>query len=157
MDGTTQEVYSEVYSILNLLGESFIKKLPTSLYEMIKKEKLDSYNPQYSPKLKLEEQDIKKESLSMIALFHLNYWCESEEEKEELKRIFSENEEKYQAELREKYNQDNIFKKKNVQPIQEEKVETNEVAMVEYKEKNIFKRFINKLFGFIMKIDKNNK
>lgn len=144
MDGTTQEVYSEVYSILNLLGENFIKKLPKSLYEMIKKEKLSSYNPQYSANLKLEEQDIKKESLSMIALFHLNYWCENEEEKEELKRIFSENEEKYQVELREKYNPDNIFKKKNIQPIQD-KIETNEVAMVEYKEENIFKRFINKI------------
>ena len=147
MDGITQEVYSEVYSILNLLGENFIKKLPKSLYEMIKKEKSSSYNPQYSASLKLEEQDIKKESLSMIALFHLNYWCENEEEKEELKRIFSENEEKYQAELREKYNPDNIFKKRKVPEIkQEENYNVN--LPIEIKEEKFYHRLIN----FIKKI-----
>ena len=75
MDEMTQEIYSEVYSILNLLGDYFINKLPTSLYEMIKKEKSSTYNPQYSKKIDLNEQNIKRESLSMIAIFHLNYWC----------------------------------------------------------------------------------
>ena len=35
MDIKTKETYSEVYSILNLLGESYITKLPKSLYNMI--------------------------------------------------------------------------------------------------------------------------
>ena len=42
----------------------------------------------------------------MIALFHLNYWCNSNEEKEQLKQLFKNNEEKHQAEMREKYNPD---------------------------------------------------
>ena len=151
MDGETQEIYSEVYSILNLLGKNFINKLPKSLYEMIKKEKSSSYNPQYKANVKLEEQNIKRESLSMIALFHLNYWCESEEEKQELKSIFLENEEKYQAEIREKYNPDNLFKKSRVDTYQEESTTENEVAMVEYKEENIFKKFINKIICFFRK------
>ena len=36
----------------------------------------------------------------MIALFHLNYWCNSQEEKQELNDLFKENEIKYQPELR---------------------------------------------------------
>lgn len=38
MNVQTQEIYSEVYSILNLLGESYINKLPISLFNMIKQE-----------------------------------------------------------------------------------------------------------------------
>jgi len=142
MNVQTQEIYSEVYSILNLLGESYIKKLPVSLFNMIKEEKRQDYNPKYDSKINLEQQNIKRETLSMIALFHLNYWCNSDEEKNELKTLFKTNEEKHQAEIREKYNPDNLFKKRSLQ--QEENVITNEVAMVEYKE-SIFKRFINKI------------
>ncbi len=143
MNIQTQEIYSEVYSILNLLGESYIKKLPISLFNMIKEEKRQDYNPKYDSKIDLEQQNIKRETLSMIALFHLNYWCNSDEEKNELKTLFKTNEEKHQAEIREKYNPDNLFKKHKEKIITENIIE-NEVAMVEYKE-SIFKRFINKI------------
>ncbi len=142
MDVQTQEIYSEVYSILNLLGKSYIKKLPVSLFNMIKEEKRQDYNPKYDSKINLEQQNLKRETLSMIALFHLNYWCNSDEEKNELKTLFKTNEEKHQAEIREKYNPDNLFKKHSLE--QEEYAVTNEVAMVEYKEP-LFKRFINKI------------
>lgn len=142
MNVQTQEIYSEVYCILNLLGESYIKKLPVSLFNMIKEERRQDYNPKYDSKINLEQQNIKRETLSMIALFHLNYWCNSDEEKNELKTLFKTNEEKYQAEIRKKYNPDNLFKKRSVQ--QEKYTETNEVVMVEYKEP-LFKRFINKI------------
>lgn len=142
MNIQTQEMYSEVYSILNMLGESYIKKLPTSLFKMVKEERKQDYNPIYDTKVNLEQQNIKRESLSMIALFHHNYWCNSDEEKNELKILFKTNEEKHQAEIREKYNQDNIFKNSSIQ--QEENPIINEVAMVEYKSP-LFKSFINKI------------
>lgn len=142
MNVQTQEIYSEVYSILNLLGERYIKKLPVSLFNMIEEEKRQDYNPKYDSKINLEQQNIKRETLSMIALFHLNYWCNSDEEKNELKILFKTNEEKHQAKIREKYNPDNLFKKHSLQ--QEENVITNEVSMVEYKEP-LFKRIINKI------------
>ena len=58
MDIKTKETYSEVYSILNLLGESYITKLPKSLYNMIIEEKLNEYNPKYSSSIALEQQNI---------------------------------------------------------------------------------------------------
>ncbi len=142
MDIKTKETYSEVYSILKMLGENYITKLPSQLYQMIKEEKSNEYNPQYDSTIALEQQNIKKETISMIALFHLNYWCNSQEEKQELKKLFEDNEVKYQVELREKYNPDNLFKKRNSQ--QEENIITNQVSMVEYK-KPLFKRIINKI------------
>ena len=147
MDIKTKETYSEVYSILNMLGENYITKIPSKLYQMIKEEKSNEYNTQYDFTIALEQQNIKKEALSMIALFHLNYWCNSQEEKQELKDLFKENEIKYQAELREKYNPDNILKNRNHSTKNEENVENEPVALIEYKE-NIFKKIINKILEF---------
>lgn len=144
MNVGTQEMYSEVYSILNLLGNSYITKLPKSLFKMIEEEKSSTYNPQYSEDQSLSEQNIKRESLSMIALFHLNYWCNSDEEREQLKQLFKNNKEKHQAEIREKYNPDNLFKNNKQETIQEANVNSNNLAIVEYKE-SILKKFINKI------------
>lgn len=146
MDIKTKETYSEVYSILNMLGENYIIKLPSKLYQMIKEEKSNEYNPQYDFTIALEQQNIKKEALSMIALFHLNYWCNSKEEKQKLKDLLKENEIKYQVELREKYKPDNIFKNRN-HLTQEESIENESIALIEYKE-NIFKKMINKILEF---------
>ena len=77
MEQQLKHTYSEVYSLLQMLGDNFI-------------------NPIYSFDLKLEEQKIKKESLSMIALFHLTFWCESVEEREELNELFKRVEEERQ-------------------------------------------------------------
>lgn len=146
MNVQIQEIYSEVYNILNLLGESYIKKLPVSLFNMIMEEKREDYNPKYDSKINLEQQNIKRETLAMIALFHLNYWCNSEEEKNEVKTLFKTNDEKHQADIREKYNPDNLFKKRGLK--QEENVLTNEVAMVKYKEP-IMKRIFNKILRIL--------
>ena len=143
MNVQTQEIYSEVYSILNLLGESYVKKLPVSLFNMIKEEKRKDYNPKYNSKINLGEQNIKRETLSMIALFHLNYWCNSDEEKNKLKTLFKTNEEKHQTKIREQYNPDNLFKKNKEKEITENIIE-NQVAMIEYKE-SIFKKIFNKI------------
>ena len=144
MDIKTKEIYSEVYSILNMLGNNYISKLPDSLYSMIKQEKLESYNPTYVDTLELEEQNVKKESVAMIALFHLNYWCNSSEEKEGLIKVFKDNEDRYQSELREKYNPDNIFENcYQIQKEQQNNVENN-VAVVEYKE-SVFRKILNKI------------
>lgn len=62
-------------------------------------------------------------------MLNLQYWCKYENEKERLKSVYAENERKYQDELREKYNPDNLFK--NKQRVVEEKFE--KTAMVEYK------------------------
>lgn len=146
MNVHTQEIYSEVYSILNLLGESYIKKLPVSLFNMIKEEKKQNYAPKYDSKINLEQQDIKRETLSMLALFHLNYWCDSEEEKNELKTLFKTNEEKHQAEIRKKYNPDDIFKNKNtIEPEEAQPAEETRITIV--KEEKWYKKLFNLIKG----------
>ena len=149
MDTKTKETYSQVYGVLEMLGENYIKKLPSSLYKMIQEEKSNEYNPQYDSSIALEEQNIRKEAFAMIALFHLNYWCNSNEEKEKLKELFKENEEKYQAEIRERYNPDNLFKNK---------VKNKNVEQTEEKRLTVIQeeKWYQKIFNIVKKLFKRN-
>ena len=142
MNIKTKETYSEVYEVLNLLGNEYIDRLPKSLFNMLKEKRELNYNPQYTDSLPLHKQNIKKETLSIIALLHLNYWCENETERLEIKQILKNNEDKYKEELRIKYNPDNIFKQKNIEKNAETVINDEVAAMVVYKE-SIFKKFIN--------------
>ena len=139
MNIKTKEIYSEVYQVLSLLGNEYIDKLPNSLFNMLKEKRNISYTPQYIEDIPLNKQNIKKETLTIIALLHLNYWCDNEKEKLELKQILKNHEDKYQQELRNKYNSEDIFKK-HIQ----ENIVKNQVSMIEYKEP-LFKRFISKI------------
>lgn len=141
MNIETKEIYSEVYQVLNLLGNEYINKLPNSLLNMLKENRDINYSPQYNEDEPLNKQNIKKEALAIIALLHLNYWCESEQEKLEIKQILKNNENKYEQELREKYNPDNIFNKSKQE---HETIAEPQVSMIEYKE-SFFKRIINKI------------
>ena len=97
MENTVKDIYSEVYAILNMLGKEYINKLPNDIYNIIKEEKSTEYNPVYATTVALDKQDVKKETISIIAFLHLNYWC-NEEEKIKLRELFDENEDKYQEE-----------------------------------------------------------
>ena len=81
----------------------------------------------------------------MIALLHLNYWCDTEEEKANLNQMLKQNDYKYQNKLKEKYNPDDMFKKQKKKEIVENE---DTVAMVEYK-KSKFKKIIEKIKDFL--------
>lgn len=139
MNIKTKEIYSEVYQVLNLLGNEYIDKLPKSLLNMLKEKRDINYNPQYIEDIPLNKQNIKKETLAILALLHLNYWCENEKEKLELKQVLKNNEDMYQQDIRNKYNLENMFIKNK-----REKIVENQVSLIEYKEP-LFKKIISKI------------
>ena len=142
MNKKKKKVYSEVYQVLNVLGDEYIRRLPKSLYNMLEEKRDTTYNPKYTDEITLDMQNINKESLNILALLQFNYWCDSYEVKLELQNILEENEKIHEENLRKKYNSKNLFKnKKNVYT--KEAIENN-MAIVEYKE-NIFRKFINKI------------
>ena len=130
MNQRTKEVFSEVEAIIHALGEEYQKKLPEKLWQTIQQSKLESYTPHYQIETLATEKDIKRESIAMIALFHLNYWCESEEEKEQLKQLLEENERKQKQELKETYRLD----KSHLHSPPEEKDEVRQQEAMEEKE-----------------------
>ncbi len=144
MNQSIREAYSEVDLILNLMDEKYLNEIPSKLREAFKREKSNEYVKEIIPNRPLEEQNLKKETLSILAVLNYNYWCKDEKHKEELLKLYSENERKYQEELRKKYNPDNIFKKN----IQKSKIE-NSVTLIKKKE-SILKKVINKIKKFFM-------
>ncbi len=147
----TKEIYSEVYQVLILLGNEYIDKLPSSLFNMLKEKREVNYIPQYVEEVPLNKQNIKKETMSIITLLYLNYWCENENEKLEIEQILINNEDKFQEKLREKYNPDNIFKKYNQEHKETGNNIRNKTSMIPYKE-SIFKRITNKIKKVLYKL-----
>ena len=145
MENTVKDIYSEVYAILNMLGKEYINKLPNDIYNIIKEEKSSEYNPVYATTVALDRQVVKKESISIIAFLHLNYWC-NEEEKIKLRELFDENEDKYQEELKQQEEQEVEQEDEEIQDDNNEiEIGKEFLSMIVYKEENFAQRIFNKI------------
>lgn len=138
------ESYAEILTILSHMEMKYQDKIPKKLIDFFERNSAKDYKFDIDLAIPLKEQKLKAKTLSLLAMLNLNYWCESDEEKQELMKHYSENEKKYQEELREKYNPDNILKKRNQENEIKENIIQNEVTLVEYKE-SIFRRLISKI------------
>lgn len=122
------------------------------MYSLIENERDKNYNPKYNPNIAIETQNITNQSLAIVMLLHLNYWCNMPQEKQQLKQILEKN----NIEIQEKYDIENIFKErimKNnllMEEIQENTKQKKE--LIEYKE-----TIIQKLRKFVYNIFHKNK
>jgi len=142
MENKSQLAYAEVDAILDMLETEAVEKIPVKVREFFKNEKDKNYIPKISEDFsEIENMELMRETICLLTILDINYWCETEEEKQFVLNKLKENDRIKEEELREKYNPDNIFKNKN---------NTQEiVAMVEYKEPNFIKRILNKILSFL--------
>ena len=145
---SSEQIYTEVDGILNLLGEDYIKKLPPKLYELIQTKKSKQENIIYEGINQIAEKNTSKEAISIIALFHLNYWC-NVEEKEDISLLLNKNHYLNEQEKKERYEVDKLFK--NVNNRQIVKNDLKSVELLPMEKKNFFRRFIEKIRGFFKK------
>ncbi len=131
--------YSEINQILNLLEYKYREKVPTSVRNFFEEKRDTTYIPKIDASKPLNEQNLKKETLVILGILNLNYWCESEAEKNEFFNKLAEND-KNRKELEEKYNPNNLFKNK----VHSNSYKEN-MQMIEYKEKTIWQKIL-KLF-----------
>ena len=110
--------YAELLEILSFTDDSLVNKIPKKLINVFQTNASTTYEKHLTPSLPLEDQNVSKKTAALIALLSLNYWCETDEENNELKSILAENQKIKEAKLREKYNPDNIFN--NNKTVQEE-------------------------------------
>lgn len=144
------DVCKEVLTILGYLNNDIMEKIPSRILKELNELAADSKLNYYIDKEKdLLGQDISEKSKDLIALLYYSYIA-NENEKYELSKIWNENEKKYQKELNEKYNSNNIFKNVDEQEfanIEELKTNSN-TALIEYKE-SFFTRFKNFIFKIL--------
>ena len=134
--------YSEVYAILNMIEDEYKERVPKNVMDFFEEERDKEYNPIIDVNIPLEKQNLKRKRLVLLAILNLNYWCDSEEEKQEILDSFAKNEELKrikEKELTENYNINNLFKK----------IENNEnkteVSLIEYKKQNFIQKIILKI------------
>ena len=141
--------YSEVHKILSLLEDEYVEKVPEKVKKFFEEERMKDYDPDIKVDIPLTEQNLKRETMVLLAILNLNYWCSSEEEKRSFLNELAENE-KEKKELEERYNPDNLFKNRaknsNVNDLYEENLQ-----MIEYKKPNFIQRLLGKIAKFFKK------
>lgn len=151
-------VYSEVYDVLQKMGNEYIEKIPKELYKLIYEKSL-LYKG-------CKTGNLSQKSVDFIAFLHYKYWTNSQEEKQELYDIFKENEKFKNEELKEKYelafnNGKNLIKLENAENSMLEKqsienigdIENHQIAEIQ-NEKWYIKIF-NKIRSLFRKTKKN--
>lgn len=134
-----KKAFSEVDMILDLIDSEMKNKVSADFIKFIKEEKDNEYKPNIKQDIPLEEQNILPETIDILALLKLNYWC-NEEEKKELLELLNKNEQKFQKEAKEKYDIDKLFKTNKTKEI------------INLPEKGESENFIKKLIKFIKNI-----
>ena len=138
----TRQAYSEVDEFLGLISNENRNKIPKRLRQFFKEEKDINYIKKINPNVPIKNQELKEETLGIIALLNLQYWCNDENEKKRLKEVYAKNEKLYQEHLQAQFNPNEIFKKK--EHIKES------VSIVEYKE-SIIKKLINRIKNIFLR------
>lgn len=127
----------------NMVSEEYILMIPKKFRVFLKEIEDKDYVCTIDFNKNIDEQNITEKTKDLITVIYRNYWC-TEEEKEYLDKILSENEKRYQEELIKKYNPNELFKKRK-----ETKIDSSErVSLVEYKKYTLFdkiKEFIKKI------------
>ena len=142
------QAYTEFSCLLEYLPQSYINKLPRKLIELIQKQSNVKYKINIDVSKSLLEQNFSNKTKDLIAVIKYNYWS-TDEEKQKLKTIFYNNEDKYQKELLERNNPNDIFKNKEIKQELSETIDSNS-QMVLYKE-NMFIRFFYKIKNIFIK------
>ena len=142
-----REAFSEVEKIINLMPPNLANRIPVGFKQIIETEKSKTYRPNIIEPI--EKCELKNETTIILAVIYRDFLCSKEERANLIERDTNDLA-KFEKELREKYNPDNIFKNRNTTKYSQEENQTEQMAVVKYKEKN----FLQKLFDKIKHIFK---
>ncbi|MFR2787881.1 MAG: hypothetical protein ACLTBX_03745 [Clostridia bacterium] len=140
--------YSEVYEVLNLMENEYRKRVPQKVIDFFDDERMKEYKPEIRVDIPLEEQNLRRETVILLVILTINYWCDTEEEKQSFISELERNEQ-LKKELAEKYNPDNLFKNRKQNHI--ENLEQENTEIVEYKKQNFMQKIFQKIKKFLKK------
>lgn len=139
-----RDAFSEVLYIIENLNEVNKSKISEKFIKFLERNRSQDYIVNLPKDVIKHPELLKRETKIILALMYRDYFC-TQEEKEKLDKKFIDNNEKYEEELREKYNPDNIFKNIN----KSDKSQEN-ANLIKYEEPKWYKKiflFIGKVLG----------
>lgn len=147
---------TELNMILHLMDKAYFDKLPSKFLTFLESNMDETYIPNISKDIPINEQELKKDTKVLLSLLYRNYWCDNEK-KAELKEKDAIAKIEYEKQIREKYNPDNLFKDIRKEKAIVESVEIeqpNEKSLVEYDDTKWYQKIINKILVFFKTIKK---
>lgn len=131
------DISKEVLTFLAFFDNKMLEKIPTHVITKLCEEAADSkMNFYIDINKKFEEQQISEKGKDLISLIYYSYIAEENEKKEILDQ-WNLNEKNYQNIQNQRYNYDNLFKKR--------KESNNSIELIEVKKKTIFQKIKNLL------------
>ena len=138
MNNLYAKAYTEVLEIINHFSEDEYKKIPKEKIDFYEKHKDRKYDFKINPNIDLAEQNISRKANAILVSLFRDYFATAKQ-KEILKNLLQQNQEKLEKEKYLKYNPDNIFNKSNSN-INDSK---NKVALVEIKNEVWYRKILN--------------
>lgn len=148
MDKHLAKAYSEVDTILSYVETKYAEKIPKRIRNIFKEEKLKDYTPNIIKGIPLNEQKLEKKTYAILAALQLNYWCENDEEKQEIIKELSYNDDIKKIEYNNKDYFSEFISHKNVNGILSNHSSKNNELIIENKDNNLFKRILNRIKKF---------
>lgn len=144
-----QNAFTEILEILTYISKEDYEKIPNHLIEIFENNSNKTYKFKYDYKKSLEEQGCSDITKTILSLLYRDYWADDDEKRDlllEEKKLRN----KYQNELIEWYNPDNIFKKKNKMKCEI----TKEIAIEVFQEEKWYQKIFNIVKKLFKKMDK---
>lgn len=133
----------EVEVVLERLEDKYKKKIPSEIWEYIKKNKDTTYDFYFDDNKPLENQKLNIDTIAMLTYINMEYLL-YEEQKKEMLRLLREDEAFAEEKKKEQYKTEDLFKNRKDNQRAIDSNTNNEIAMTKYKE-SFFKKIINKI------------
>lgn len=146
------EAFAEVNEIIKLMPLELVKKIPSKFCEMIVEEKDNNYIPDI--KEPIEKCKLKNETIIILGLIYRDFLCSPDERKklqEKDARELQEVQKAVEEEIRERYNPDDIFKKRNQNNIEESNNKEENTSMIVIQEEKWYQKIFNLIKGLFRK------
>ncbi len=140
MNNTYSKAYTEVLEIINHFSEDEYKKIPKEKIDFYEKNKDKDYNFKIDPNVDLAEQNISQNANAILVSLFRDYFA-TDKQKEILKNLLQQNQEKIEKEKYQKYNPNDIFSNKSyINNINDSK---EELDLVEIKNQTWYRKILD--------------
>ena len=134
---------SEVLEILNHTKKEDVEKISPKFLDFLKSNALADYKPHLDHSKRIKEMGLNDKTIAILSIIASKYWI-SDEDREGFENQLKENELKYQKELHEKYNPDNVFNNEKITDMKNVNQESFEnISLIKYEEDKWYKKIVN--------------
>lgn len=143
MERAYEEAFAEVDEILKIMPIDLLSKIPVQFRKIISENKAKNYKVDIQEPL--DEEKLKEETVVILGLIYRDFLA-SPEEREELQAQDAEELRKIEEEMQQKYDMENIFKKRKASRNDEFSTD-----LVLYEKQGFLKKLFNLIKGLFNK------